>query len=95
MYLVDHLLNAHAQLVVALALDGREGLADAGCCSAAHIVDEVGQVLRGLQLDLAVSAVHCVDVVNVVVGRRGRLEGRCEGLLFGGAPSCWSVHCNM
>lgn len=90
MYLVDHLLNAYAQLVIAFAFEGGEGLADVGCCGAAHVGDEVGEVLGGLQLDLAVSAVHCVYVV-VVVGRRGR----CEGLLFGGAPSCWSVHCNM
>lgn len=96
--MIDHLFDAHAQLVSSrvVALDRREGIADVLCRGTAYVVDEVGQILGGLQLDLAVYAIHGGDGVAVVgcVCGRGRIGGD-RGLLFGGAPPSWSVHCNM
>lgn len=53
---IDQLLDAVAQLVflAVVAGDWREGLVHAVCCRATHIVDQVGQVLGGLELDAAV-----------------------------------------
>lgn len=60
--IVDQLLDPHAQLVllgvVVLPLDRRERGGDVFGRGAAHVVDQEGQVLWGLQLDLAVGAVH-------------------------------------
>ncbi len=57
-HVVDELLDAVAQLVfvvpVERVVDGREGRVDAVCGGAAHVVDEVGQVFGGLQLDAPV-----------------------------------------
>jgi hypothetical protein len=63
-YVVDKLLDAVAQLVflaVCCAVDCREGGVDAVCGCTAHIFDQVGQVLGGLELDVPVgSLVHLV-----------------------------------
>ena len=57
-HVVDELLDAVAQFVfvvpVERVVDGREGRVDAVCGGAAHVVDEVGQVFGGLQLDAPV-----------------------------------------
>ena len=57
-HVVDELLDAVAQFVfvvpVERVVDGREGRVDAVCGGAAHVVDEIGQVFGGLQLDAPV-----------------------------------------
>jgi hypothetical protein len=59
-------------------VDRREGGVDAVGGGAAHVVDQVGQVLGGLQLDLAVrGVVHFVPV-----------SGRVVELVVGGADVC-------
>lgn len=61
-HIVDHLLDAHAQFVLLAvgAFNGGERGVDAISCGASHVVNEVGKVLRSLELDLARGGVHCV-----------------------------------
>lgn len=56
--------------------------------AAAHVIDQVGQVLGGLELDFAVCAVHdgCCGG-----GRLGLLLVSRD-LFVGRSPSCWPVH---
>lgn len=54
-HLVDQPLDLRPQLVLALdALDGREGLVEARRRRFSHVPHQVREVLRALELDLAV-----------------------------------------
>lgn len=72
-HLVDERLNLVPKAVLAAggALDGRKGLVDAAGGGAADVGEQVGEVLGGLELDLA------LDLGDDGVGGHGEAAHAC------------------